>query len=123
MQNFKDCSWVQINEEDTALFWSDQWKLGDEATTLQSRYPRLFSYGKDPWVTVKELFETHDIFQNFHLALSAQAYEELLNMQSLMESHNRVPGSKDVWFLQGSTKEYKPKMFYSHTFASQSFNP
>ena len=40
-----------------------------------------------------------------------------------MESHNRVPGSKDVWFLQGSTKEYKPKMFYSHTFVSEYLNP
>ena len=111
MQGDRDCSWVRINEGYTALFWSDHWKLGQEVNTLQSRYPRLFSYAKDPWITVKELFETQDIYQNFHLPLSAQAYEDMINLQSLMESHNRVPGSKDVWFWQGSSKEYKPKIF------------
>jgi hypothetical protein len=123
MQNFRDTSWVQINEGDTALFWYDHWKIGEEVTTLQTRYPRLFSYAKDPWITVKEVFETQDLFGNFHLPLSEQAYEELITLQSLMESHSRVTGLKDVWSWQGSTREYKPKMFYSHTYLSQPFNP
>ena len=58
MQNLRDCSWVQINEGDTALFWSDNWNLGSEVSSLQTRFPRLFSYAKDPWILVKEIFST-----------------------------------------------------------------
>ena len=34
MQHFRDCSWVQIKEGDTALFWSDNWNLGSETSSL-----------------------------------------------------------------------------------------
>ena len=39
MQNLRDCSWVQINEGHTALFWSDNWNLGNEVSSLQTRFP------------------------------------------------------------------------------------
>ena len=83
----------------------------------------LFSYVMDPWITVKEFFDSQDVFQHFHLPLSSQAFDDLTTLQSLMDIHNRAPGPKDVWFWHGTAKGYKPKMFYSHTFASESFNP
>ena len=52
------------------IFCSDRWKLGDSVTTLQSRFPRLFSYVKDPWISVAEAFQAHDILDMFHLPLS-----------------------------------------------------
>ena len=36
---------------------------------------------------------------------------------------NRTPGSKDIWFWNGTAKGYSPKLCFSHTFASESFNP
>ena len=44
-------------------------------------------------------------------------------IQSLMGSHNRTSGTKDVWFWQNSSKQYRPKMFYFHTFQPEAFNP
>ena len=123
MQHFRDCSWVQINEGDTALFWSDNWNLGSETSSLQARFPRLFSFAKDPWVLIKEIFNTQDLHQFFHLPLSAQAFDELNLIKVLMNSHSRDPSLKDCWFWQGSSKFYKPKMFYSHSFQFESFNP
>ena len=72
---------------------------------------------------LKSFFDSQDMFQHFHLPLSSQDFDDLTALQSLMDSHNRAPGSKDVWFWHGTAKGYKPKMFYSHTFASKSFNP
>ena len=123
MISFREFSWVEVNDGDTALFWSDSWNIGDEVSPLQSRFPRLFSYVKDPWITVKEFFSSQDIVQHFHLPLSAQAFGELILIQSMMGSHSRVSGSKDVWFWQNSSKQFRPKMFYSHTFQSKAFNP
>ena len=48
---------------------------------------------------------------------------DLTTLQSLLGGHNRAPGSKDIWFWNGTAKGYSPKLFYSHTFASESFNP
>ena len=58
--------------------WSDSWQLGQEASTLQTRFPRLFSYAKEPWIIVKEFFDSQDVFQHFHLPLSAQAFDDLV---------------------------------------------
>ncbi|XP_073360718.1 uncharacterized protein [Aegilops tauschii subsp. strangulata] len=123
MQNFRECAWVQINEGDTALMWSDNWQLDDQVSSLQIRFPGLFSYVKDPWITAKEFLDSHDMFQHFHLPLSSQAFDDLTTLQSLLGGHNRAPGSKDIWFWNETAKGYSPKLFYSHTFASESFNP
>ena len=123
MQNFRECAWVQINAGDTALMWSDNWQLDDQVSSLQFRFPRLFSYVKDPWITIKEFLDSQDMFQHFHLPLSSQAFDELTILQSMLGGLIRAPGSKDIWFWKGTAKGYSPKLFYSHTFVSESFNP
>ncbi|XP_073360069.1 uncharacterized protein [Aegilops tauschii subsp. strangulata] len=123
MQNFRECAWVQINGGDIALMWSDNWQLDDQVSSLQFRFPRLYSYVKDPWITAQEFLDSQGMFQHFHLPLSSQAFDDLTTLQSLLGGHNRTPGSKDIWFWNGTAKGYSPKLFYSHTFATESFNP
>ena len=122
LQNFRDCSWVQVNAGDTALFWSDNWNLGNEVSSLQSRFPRLFSFAKDPWISVKAIFNSIDLYQHFHLPLSAQAFDELNLIRNMLVSHTRDDACKDLWFWQGSSKVYKPKLFYGHVFQNETFN-
>ena len=52
---------MQVNVGDTALFWSDNWNLGNEVSSLQNRFSMLFSFAKDPWISVKEIFNTQDM--------------------------------------------------------------
>ena len=61
LDHFRSTTWVQINSGTSALFWSDKWKIDETVVTLQTRFPRLFSYVKDPWITVSEAFQS----QNF----------------------------------------------------------
>nr|XP_040258456.1 uncharacterized protein LOC120975813 [Aegilops tauschii subsp. strangulata] len=121
--HFRECAWVQINAGDTALMWSDNLQFDGQVSSLQLRFPRLYSYVKDPWVTILEFLDSQDIFQHFHLPLSNQAFDDLTILQSMLGGLNRTPGSKDIWFWKGTAKGYSPKLFYSHTFASASFNP
>lgn len=57
-------------------FCSYHWKTGDNIATLESRFPRLFSYVKDPWMSTKEVFNVHQLMDLFHLPLCEQAYKD-----------------------------------------------
>lgn len=58
------------------LFWSDEWKIGDDSTPLRTRFARLFSFAINDKVSVEDVCNTEDRSDLFHLPLSAQAYEE-----------------------------------------------
>jgi hypothetical protein len=60
-----------------ALFLSDKW----ETDTLDSTYPRLFSFAKNKLYSVKQALAIRDIGKAFHLALSAKAMIELQMLQ------------------------------------------
>nr|XP_045086367.1 uncharacterized protein LOC120967116 [Aegilops tauschii subsp. strangulata] len=110
MHHFRECAWVQINAGNTALMWSDNLQFDGQVSSLQLRFPRLYSYVKDPWVTVMEFLGSQDIFQHFHLPLSSQAFDELTILQSMLGGLIRAPGSKDIWFWKGTAKGYSPKL-------------
>ena len=111
MDHYRNTAWVQVNCGSTALFWSDKWKIGESVEPLQIRFPRLFSYVKDPWITVYEAFQSQDMVNMFHLPLSAQAYQEFLTVQNLMVSCSRDLEAKDSWFWQGTCNAFRPKWF------------
>ena len=123
LDHYRNTTWIQVNSGNSALFWSDKWKIGDSVAPLQSRFSRLFSYVKDPWVTVYEVFQSQDMINMFHLPLSAQAYQELLTVQDLMASCRREEEQTDTWFWQGTCNAFKPKLFYSFMHSNMSFNP
>ena len=120
---FREVTWVKVNEGDTALFWQDKWQLGNSVLPLQHRFPRLFSFVKDALVTVKDGFSALDLISWFHLPLSEQAHNELLVLKSLMLHHERDSDLKDVWYWHGSHKPYTPKQFYVSRFINHTFNP
>ena len=40
----------------------------------------------------------------------------------MLVSHGRDDTCKDLWLWQGSSKVYKPKLFYGHVFQNETFN-
>ena len=71
---------------------------------------------------VKAIFNSIDLYQHFHLPLSAQDFDELNLIRYMLVSHTRDDTCKDLWFWQGSSKVYKPKLFYGHVFQNETFN-
>ena len=80
MDKFRMVSKVQVLAGDTALFWGDDWNLNHYAGPLDQVFQRLFSFVKDPLLSVKEVFATQDITTLFHLPLSERAHSELLSL-------------------------------------------
>ena len=123
LDHFREVSWVEINEGDTALFWQDKCNVGDSVMPLQHRFPRLFSYVKDTLVLVKEVLNNSNLLSWFHLPLSGQANEELQALQNLLQSHDRQPDLKDVCSCHGTSKSFTPKQFHISRFINHTFNP
>ena len=76
MDSFVTVSQVKVGAGDSVLLWSDFW-IPNSNITLAQKYQRLFSFAKDPLLSVKEAREVADHTELFNLPLSAQAFQEL----------------------------------------------
>ena len=123
MDNFREVTWVQVNQGDTVLFWQDKWHIGNSVVPLRERFSRLFSYVKDPWTLVKDGLNCNDLSTWFNLPLSEQAYGELSSLETLLGELDHSPGQCDVWSWVGTNKPCTPKSFYSYAHRDISFNP
>ena len=63
---------------DTILFWKDSWNTD----TLQDRYPRAFSFARNPDVSVRHLLSSERLGEVFHLPLTVEAKKEVIQIQS-----------------------------------------
>ena len=114
MDKFRACSSIKPGVGDTVLFWFDNWSLGTMTDTIQQSISRLFSYAKDPNVSLLEFRSTQEINTLFHLPLSLQAYHELNKLQDIL-ANLPVSGANDTWYWRGKHKEmtrFSAKQYY-----------
>jgi hypothetical protein len=108
MDKFKNLSSVAIGDGSTVLFWKDKW--GDLIPA--QAFPELFSFAKKPDISFLAATSTLDFTANFNLPLSVQAHDQLLLLQSKMDSLH-LSSDADSWlFTWGSaifstSKAYK----------------
>lgn len=81
VDQFREVTWIHVNQGDIVLFRADHWKIRDSVIPLKDTYSRLFSF--------VEVFNCQDLTDMFHLPLSEQAYAEYLTVQVLMSTHGR----------------------------------
>ena len=91
---------------DTVVVWLDRWQLGNEAVIMHCRFPSLHSYVIDDTITIKDFMERPDLTDNFHLPLSAKAFQEFKQLQSLLRMINLQEEGKDVWKWPSKSGEY-----------------
>ena len=100
LDKFRSVTYVQPNKGDSFLFWSDSWLIGNSTRPLAARFQRLFSFVADPFCTAQEVFTAFyddSMLSMFHLPLSAQAYQELLSVQSLLQGLDIDHQAFDRW--------------------------
>jgi hypothetical protein len=112
VDNFRGVSFIQPGRGDTFLFWSDGWHCDGSTTPLRDRYPRLFSFVLDDNLSAAKVFYTEDLASLFHFPLSRVAFEELGQLQLLMDG-NRLTDQNDVWKYCWENK-YTSAKFYDH---------
>ena len=67
---------VTINMGDSVLFCFDAWIFLGSYIPLRERFPRLFSFVIDDKVSVRDVLNTLDMSELFHLPLTPEAMEE-----------------------------------------------
>ena len=111
MDSFVAVSQIKVGTGDSVLLWNDFW-VTNTNVTLAQKLQRLFSFAKDPLLSVKEAREVADLPELFNSPLSAQAFQELHEMQHILQKliANEV---KDCWTWRLNGKgQYTAKKFY-----------
>ena len=112
VQKYLEICSVQVKEGDTTLFWSDTWR--DKVLNL--KYPRLFSFAIDANLSVRDVMQTQDKSELFHLPLSQQAFEEFVLLQADLAHIVLQPGVSAVWSTPWKDGAYSANRFYKHCF-------
>jgi hypothetical protein len=68
---YRSISRSKIVNGNSVLFWKDFWQ---EGTLLCDRYPRLFSFALDEYITVVALLSADDMTSQFYLPLSIEGF-------------------------------------------------
>ena len=83
---------------------------------LSHQFPRLFSYVKDKLISVKEYLLLEDPTDAYYLPLSAEAYQEYIDMTQLLQGV--VPSeSSDKWISCLAKGGYTSSSFYQFYFS------
>lgn len=98
---------------DTVLLWKDLW---DPNGVLQDSYRRLFSYAKEEDISLAHYMANPSPEQNFLLPLSAQAREELDQLNEKLSHISLDPLVSDDWVLCWGDVNFKPCKFYKFCF-------
>jgi len=99
---------------DTVSFWDDI--ILD--TIFSSKYPNIYSFAKEPIISLKSVKERGNIVELFRVPMTRQAHNEMIQLaEDLLELSNNGHEEKDVWtFIWGQT--YFVRKIYHHYFKS-----
>jgi hypothetical protein len=90
--SFKQFSPAKALDGSSILFWLDNWN----DHIHQNDFPELFSFAKNPTITVKALLHSTPLISNFHLPFSSEAYHQFLNLESRLNDIHILP-EPDLW--------------------------
>ena len=98
---------------DSVLFWFDAWVFLGSSTPLSERFPRLFSFAIDDKVSVRDVLNTLDMSELFHLPLSLEAMEEMITVQN-GSAHMEIDESiNDSWSWILGKGKFSAKSYYA----------
>lgn len=123
MDKFREITCVQVNQGDTVMFWADSWQIDNSIVPLQHRFGRLFSYAIDTMASVKDFIDCQQWESMFHLPLSQQAHQEMLNLKHLVDSLQLKQNEYDKWVLRQNGKQYTAKSYYTYVHKDIISNP
>jgi hypothetical protein len=85
VDNFRGVSSIKPGKGDTFLFWLDNLQSNGSSTPFQLRFRRLFSYVLDEHISASKVFTMDDLSSLFHLPLSRAVYDELHQLQVILQ--------------------------------------
>src|ERR1041385_6438773 len=103
---------VMVNVGDSALFWSDGWRINGSYRPLRDRLPHLVYFVRDDKLSVYDFLSLEDEEILFHLPLTQQAADEYFCLKDWISNLQRDPQAADSWHWPGKYG-YTAKGFYN----------
>jgi hypothetical protein len=76
---FRGIATYTIGNGTSVMFWSDVWNEHH----LQQKFPRLYSYAKNKYISVAQFLLSNNSQEQFHLPLSVEAFQEYQELQQI----------------------------------------
>lgn len=107
-----------LGDGSTVTFWDVVWL----DSVLSEEYPRLYSFARNTNMSVREMMKEEDLSAILTLLLSAQAHDEMMQLQSYLENLEYDDASNDSWSLIWGTS-YSSRRFYTFAFSGIEAHP
>ncbi|TVU27564.1 hypothetical protein EJB05_19054, partial [Eragrostis curvula] len=109
---YRGIATCRIGKGDTVSLWHDM----INGSILSQKYPRLYSFSNDKYGSLHKAMNAESFEEIFHLPLSNEAYEELLDMQLEIENMDLPYEDDDIWSYIWGSVSYSSSKFYKHQF-------
>lgn len=90
---FRGIARCSLGDGTTMLFWEDLWS--DEI--IAQSFPRLASFASTRLISVKEAMQNDHLDNLLLLPLSQEAFQELKQLNVVLQTQQYDEDSKDVW--------------------------
>jgi hypothetical protein len=109
---------VSIQSGASCLLWDDLW-LGQ---VPKHAFPELYSFAKKPNLTLEAAKSSQSLLQDFHLPLSAEAYQQFLQLEESVNNFQPT-GSNDTWSYIWGRQNFSCAKAYKHLSGSAWVHP
>lgn len=99
LQSFKDIASVNLHNGSTCFFWNDLW----HGRILSKTFSELFSFVKNPNISVQSARLTPQLHTLFHLPLSVEAFAQFHDFCSIICGLQDTPEQDDWAYIWGSS--------------------
>ena len=118
LDKFKGMARPVIGNGNSCYFWEDLWS----SNVLAAMFPELHSFAKNKNLSLQGFLSHEDSASLFHLPLSVQAYQQFLELLSLLQVVS-LQDDSDTWTYIWGTTQYSTKKAYVHLSGYRSVHP
>lgn len=116
---FRGIARCTLGDGSSVLFWDDLWF----EDVIAQRFPRLTSFASDRRISVKDAMRAESLDDLLLLPLSQEAFEELQQLNVLLQSQSYEDDSKDIWIYQWGNGTYSSRRLYKRAFQNVATHP
>lgn len=103
----------------TCLFWQDKW----QPNTLESLFPQAHSFAKNKAITLQKVSQTEDLTELFTLPLSQTAFQQVNEIQQILNNWTAEEQQTDVWTYFSSGSKFKSSLAYQKLIGQHVIDP
>lgn len=107
LDTYKGMTKITVGDGKFVFLWKDLWN----GQAKNQMWPELFSFVRNPWITIQQFTLTDSSNELFHLPLSGQAYQQLQVL--LAEIPDQLQPDRDVWSYTWGNPNFSTAKAYS----------